>query len=169
MKFNSFYVNRPEPVFTVPDTETKFVDQSEADRASLKFQLERYGMDSLLQQLENTKAQFGYADTRMCADFAELQQKMAEANSYFMKLPSRVRAKFNHDATTFYSSIEANPEKAFDDGYISKDLAAKMGVLKCIEKPVDSSSLVNEGPTSTTVVNDVKSDVVGSDTNNESA
>ncbi|UPW41787.1 internal scaffolding protein [Peromfec virus RodF7_10] len=138
MKFKSFYVNRPDPVTVVPDTETKFVDQSEADRASLKFQLERYGMDSLLQQFEKTKSQFGYADTRLCKDFAELQQKAAEANSYFMQLPSRIRAKFHHSSTEFFTSLEQNPSKAYDEGYISKSLAAQLGVEKAIDKPIET-------------------------------
>lgn len=136
-KFKSFYVNRPAPVSCVPDTETKFVDQSEADRASLRYQLERFGMDSLLQQFEKTKAQFGYADTRVSKNFVELQQKMAEANSYFMELPSQIRAKFHHSATEFFSQIETNPEKMFKEGYISKSLAKELGVQSAIDKPVD--------------------------------
>lgn len=127
--FNSFYVNRPKPVSVIPDTETKFVDQSEADRASLKYQLERFGMDSLLQQFEKTKAQFGYADTRFAKNFVELQEKMAEANAYFMELPSGIRAKFHHSATEFFSSIEQNPEQMYKDGYISKQLAKELGVV----------------------------------------
>ena len=128
IKFHSFYTNPPKPVGTILDTETKFVDQSEADRVSLKYQLERYGMDSLLSQFEKTKAQFGYADTRACKNFAELQQEMANANEYFMQLPSGLRKKFNHSATEFFSEIEKNPKKMFDDGYISKDFATNLGV-----------------------------------------
>lgn len=130
MKFKDFYNNRPDPVTVVPDTETKLVDQSEADRCSLKFQLERYGMDSLQQQLQKTMSQFGYADTRMTKDFVQLQQEMAEANSYFMALPSRIRAQYNHDATKFFTELEQNPKKAYDNGYISKELATKLGVIK---------------------------------------
>lgn len=136
MKFNTFYTNRPKPVTVVPDTETKFVDQSEADRASLKFQLERYGFDSLQQQLQKSMSQFGYADTRLTKDFATLNQQMAEANSYFMQLPARIRAKFDHSATRFFSELESNPEKAFKEGYISKTLAAKLGVDSAIDKPL---------------------------------
>lgn len=130
MKFKDFYNNRPDPVTVVPDTETKLVDQSEADRCSLKFQLERYGMDSLQQQLQKTMSQFGYADTRLTKDFVQLQQEMAAANSYFMALPSRIRAQYNHDATNFFTELEQNPKKAYDNGYISKDLAIKLGVIK---------------------------------------
>lgn len=135
--FNSFYVNRPKPVSFVPDTEKKFVDQSEADRASLKYQLERFGMDSLMQQFEKTKAQFGYADTRVSKNFVELQQKMAEANSYFMELPSQIRAKFHHSATEFFSKIETDPEKMYNEGYISKSLAKELGVKSAQDKPVE--------------------------------
>lgn len=134
MKFKTFYTNRPSPVCFKPDTKTKFVDQSEADRASLKYQLERYGMDSLQQQLEKTKAQFGYADTRITKDFVELNQKMAEANSYFMNLPSKIRAKFNHSAVEFFSELEKNPTKAYESGFISKSLAKDLGVLAAQDK-----------------------------------
>ena len=142
MKFNDFYNNRPSPVTVVPDTETKFVDQSEADRCSLKFQLERYGMDSLQQQLQKTMAQFGYADTRMTKDFVALQKEMAEANSYFMNLPSRIRAQYNHDATKFFTELEQNPKLAYDSGYISKELAIKLGVIKAPDTVVKPSDTV---------------------------
>lgn len=149
-RFKSFYVNRPKPVYCVPDTETKFVDQSEADRASLKYQLERYGMDSLMQQFEKTKSQFGYADTRVAKNFVELQQKMAEANSYFMELPSRIRAKFHHSATEFFSNIETDPEKMYKDGYISKSLAAELGVISEQDKLVDVTPITPVVNTTTT-------------------
>lgn len=128
MKFNTFYGNRPKPVCCVPDTETKFVDQSEADRCSLAYQLERYGMDSLQQQLEKTRAQFGYADTRLTPSFADLSMKMAEANSYFMELPAQVRKKYNHSAVEFYSQIEKAPAEMWEKGHISQKLAEDLGV-----------------------------------------
>lgn len=136
MKFCSFYSNKPKPVTCVPDTETKFVDQSEADRASLKYQLERYGFDSLQQQLEKTRSQFGYADTRLVSDFAELNQKMADANSYFMNLPAQERAKYDHSVIKYFTEIEKNPAKAYELGHISKSLAAQLGVESAIDKPV---------------------------------
>lgn len=136
MKFNTFYTNRPKPVCCKPDTVTKFVDQSEADRASLQYQLERYGFDSLQQQLEKTKSQFGYADTRLTPSFTDLSMKMAEANTYFMALPAQLRKKFNHSAVEFFSEIEKNPERMWKDGYISKRLAADLGVQSAIDKPV---------------------------------
>lgn len=149
MKFNTFYTNRPKPVCCKPDTETKFVDQSEADRASLQYQLERYGFDSLQQQLEKTKAQFGYADTRLTPSFTDLSLKMAEANSYFMALPAQIRKKFNHSAVEFFSEIEKNPEKMWKDGYISKKLAGDLGVESAIDKPVVVEPTVSV-PTTTT-------------------
>lgn len=129
MQFNTFYTNRPKPVAVLPDTETKFVDQSEADRASLKYQLERYGMDSLQQQLQKTIGQFGYADTRFTGSYAELQNKYASANNYFMSLPANVRKQFDHDASKFYGSIEKNPKAMFEKGFISKSLANDLGVV----------------------------------------
>lgn len=149
MKFNTFYTNRPKPVCCKPDTETKFVDQSEADRASLQYQLERYGFDSLQQQLEKTRAQFGYADTRLTPSFTDLSLKMAEANSYFMALPAKLRKKFNHSAVEFFSEIEKNPEKMWKDGYISKKLAGDLGVQSAIDKPVVVAPTISV-PTTTT-------------------
>lgn len=134
MKFKSFYINRPQPIGYEPDTETKFVDQSEADRVSINYNLERFGMSGIAQMFEKTKAQFGYADTRVSKNFAELAQSMAEANSYFMQLPAELRKKFNHNAVDFYSAIEKEPEKMWKEGYISKDLAVKLGVESAIDK-----------------------------------
>lgn len=128
MKFNSFYKQSPVPVTCVPDTETKWVDQSEADRCSLKYQLERYGMDTLMQQLEKTKAQFGYADTRATKDFAQLAQYYADANGYFQELPSEIRKQFGHSAVEFYSAIEKQPKDMYEKGYISKEYAKSLGV-----------------------------------------
>lgn len=135
MSFYTFY-KKPKPVCLKPDTETKLVDQSEADRASLQYQLERYGMNSLQQRLEQTKAQFGYADTRLTPSFADLSQKMAEANSYFMQLPSQLRKQFNHNAVEFYSQIEKDPKSMYEKGFISKKLAGELGVESAIDKPV---------------------------------
>lgn len=135
MSFYTFY-KKPKPVCLKPDTETKFVDQSEADRASLQYQLERYGMNSLQQRLEQTKAQFGYADTRLTPSFADLSKKMAEANSYFMQLPSQLRKQFNHNAVEFYSQIEKDPKSMYEKGFISKNLAADLGVEFAIDKSV---------------------------------
>ena len=127
--FNTFYGKRPDPVGTHLDIETKFVDQSEADRASLSYQLERFGMDGLQQKLEQTRSQFGYADTRVTKDFQQLSEKMAEANSYFMQLPAKIRKEFRHDPIEFYSKIERDPEFMYKNGYISEKLAKELGVI----------------------------------------
>lgn len=137
MKFNSFYENRPKSIGFEPDTEHKLVDQSEADRVAINYNLERFGMSGIASMFEKTKAQFGYADTRVSKNFAELAQSMAEANSYFMQLPAELRKKFNHNAVDFYTTIEREPEKMWKDGYISKELAGKLGVLSAIDKPVE--------------------------------
>lgn len=137
MKFNSFYTNRPKSIGFEPDTDTKLVDQSEADRVAINYNLERFGMSGIASMFEKTKAQFGYADTRVSKNFAELAQSYAEANSYFMQLPAELRKKFNHNAIDFYTSIENEPEKMWKEGYISQDLAAKLGVVSAIDKPVE--------------------------------
>lgn len=156
MKFKNFYCNRPEPVPTILDTETKFVDQSEADRCSLSYQLERFGMDGLQQRLEQTKAQFGYADTRLTSDFASLAQKQAEANSYFMQLPAQIRKEFNHDPIAFYSKIENDPKFMYEKGFISKKLATDLGVLNNVDNIIKDSvdvSNIDNNNVNTTVDN----------------
>lgn len=154
MKFNSFYINRPKPIGFEPDTDTKFVDQSEADRVSITYNLERFGMSGIAQMFEKTKAQFGYADTRVSKNFADLAQSYAEANSYFMELPAEIRKKFNHNPVDFYTQIETEPERMWKEGYISKDLAGKLGVQSAIDKPVEAikPQQVDNTITSETVV-----------------
>ena len=141
--FKTFYTNPPAPVGTILDTQTKFVDQSEADRASLSYQLERFGMDGLVQKLEQTKAQFGYADTRLTKDFQQLSESMAEANSYFMQLPAKIRKEFDHDPVKFYTKIEQDPKYMYDKGFISESLAKDLGVIKVesveTTQPVEST------------------------------
>lgn len=165
MKFNTFYTNRPKPVAVLPDTETKLVDQSEADRASLKYQLERFGMDSLQQQLQKTIGQFGYADTRFTGSYADLHAKYSEANNYFMSLPSQVRKQYDHDASKFYSAIEKDPKAMFYKGFISKSLATDLGVVFEDVKPVNGSTVTPVTPTEP-VVNPTVEPVTG---NNVSA
>lgn len=130
MKFSTFYNNLVKEQGTKIDHETLFVDQSEAERASLKFQLERFGMDTLLSKLKQTQAQFGFADTRYSKSFGDLAQKYAEANEYFQVLPAQIRAEFGHSAIKFYESIDKDPKTAFNRGFISKDLAKTFGVYK---------------------------------------
>lgn len=144
--FKSFYANRPEPVGTDLDIETKFVDQSEADRASLSYQLERFGMDGLQQKLEQTKAQFGYADTRLTKDFQQLAEKMAEANSYFMQLPAKIRKEFGHDPVEFYSQIEKDPTNMYKKGFISEKLAKDLGVNTKPEETTLNQNITSSEP-----------------------
>lgn len=156
MKFNTFYTNRPKPVGFKPDTETKFVDQSEADRISIAYNLERFGMSGIASMFEKTKAQFGYADTRVSKNFSELAQNLADANSYFMQLPAELRKKFNHNAVDFFSTIEQEPERMFKEGYISKDMAVKLGVQFPADKPVEVPTVEPSVPVSD--VSDIKNE-----------
>lgn len=144
MKFKQFYSNRPQPVGTKLDLETKLVDQSEADRSSLSYQLERFGMDGLKQKLQQTISQFGYADTRLTKDFNTLAQSYAEANSYFQQLPAQIRKEFGHDCSKFYSEIEKNPKYMYEKGYISEKLAKDLGVINNIETTVNNVSNITD-------------------------
>ena len=150
MKFCTFYNRSPVKHTTRIDHETLFVDQSEAERASLKFQLERFGMDTLLSKLKQTQQQFGYADTRFSKSFSTLAQQYADATQYFSALPSEIRAEYNHDPIKFYEDIETNPKKAFDRGFISKDLAKIFGVYK---EDISTTPVVNPTPVVETTVN----------------
>ena len=153
--FKTFYTNRPDPVGTILDTDTKFVDQSEADRCSLSYQLERFGMDGLLQKLEQTKSQFGYADTRLTKDFQQLSESLAEANSYFMQLPAQIRKEFDHDPIKFYSKIEQDPKYMYDKGYISEKLAKDLGVIKPVEvTPVELTPVTTVVTPTEPIIND---------------
>ena len=156
MKFKNFYCDRPKPIPTILDIETKFVDQSEADRCSLSYQLERFGMDGLMQKLEQTKAQFGYADTRLTKDFETMANSMAEANSYFMQLPAQIRKEFNHDPVEFYSKIEKDPKYMYDKGYISEKLAKDLGVINLGNIDTNNTVLEPSINVQTTVANDEK-------------
>lgn len=127
MKFFTYY-NEPKKVSTVPDNDTVFVSQSEAIRASLKYQLETFGMDTLSAKLKETQSKFGYADTRFSKSFGDLCEQYARANDYFQQMPSQIRAKFGHDPIKFYDFIEKDPKSSFESGFISKDLAATLGV-----------------------------------------
>lgn len=129
MSFKTFF-NRPAPVVFTPDTKTEFVDQSEARRAALKYQLERFGMDSLQQRLQQSMAQFGYADTRAIKSFSDLAVEMAEANEYFNQLPPEIRKKYGHNPAEFFDQVEKNPSKMYEEGIISMDYARSVGVEK---------------------------------------
>lgn len=142
MKFYSYYTNEPPKVSTKPDTETVFVSQSEAIRSSLKYQLEVFGMDTLQAKLKETQSKFGYADTRYSKSFGDLCEQYARANDYFQALPAEYRAKFGHDPIKFYSSIEQNPGEAYKTGFISKDLAQKLGVV--FEQPKSDIAQMQE-------------------------
>lgn len=145
MKFATFYNNLVKEQGTKIDQDTLFVDQSEAERASLKFQLERFGMDTLLSKLKQTQAQFGYADTRYSKSFGDLAQRYADANAYFQALPAKIRSEYGHSAINFFESIDKDPKTAFDRGFISKDLAKTFGVYK--EDIQNNSSETVQKPT----------------------
>lgn len=119
-KFYTFY-DRPKSPNAVLDYETKFVSQAEADMNGLKYQIERYGMDSLVQRFEEMKSKFGYADTRVVPGFAELQNRIVAGREYFEALPSEIRKIFGHRPENYFSYLEENPEKAVQQGYISEE------------------------------------------------
>lgn len=145
-QFYTIY-NRPSPVCHKPDTEHKFVDQSEADRCSLKYQLERFGFDTLQNKLEKTRAQFGYADTRAIPNFADYSAKISEANSYFHSLPSQIRKSFGHDPVEFFTSIEKDPEQAFKCGYISQSMYESLMPKELLSNvKLQPSAMVEQNP-----------------------
>lgn len=156
-KFYSIYDRNPS-VVTVLDYKTKFVDQSEADTVGLHYQLQRYGMDSLLARFEAMKDKFGYADTRVIPDFATLQNRLAKGIEYFNNLPSEIRAKFGHKAENFYEFVETNPQEAVKQGYISTPFAEEFikqqGSSKVDVEPVTPVTPVEPVSETQSVAND---------------
>lgn len=105
------------------DYDTKFVQQSEADVSGLKYQLERYGMNTVLAKFESMKSKFGYADCRHIPDFEELQNRVIAGTEYFNNLPSEIRRKFNDKPACFYDYLEKHPVESVKEGYINNDTA----------------------------------------------
>lgn len=122
MKFYTAF-NRPKHEKTVLDYETKLVQQSEADVVGLKYQLERYGMNTLMAKFETMKSKFGYADCRHIPDFEELQNRVIAGTEYFNNLPSEIRREFKDKPAAFYDYLEKNPVEAVKKGYINNDTA----------------------------------------------
>lgn len=123
MKFYTAY-NKPKQQFSDNlDYETKLVQQSEADVVGLKYQLERYGMNSLMAKFETMKSKFGYADCRHIPDFEELQNRVVAGTEYFNHLPSEIRRQFNDKPACFYEYLEKNPVEAVKNGYINNETA----------------------------------------------
>lgn len=105
------------------DYETKIVQQSEADVVGLKYQLERYGMNTLMSKFETMKSKFGYADCRNIPDFEELQNRVVAGTEYFNNLPSEIRREFKDKPECFYDYLEKNPVESVKKGYINNDTA----------------------------------------------
>lgn len=123
MKFYSNF-NKPKQKFSDNlDYKTKMVSQAEADVCGLKYQLERYGMNTLMSKFEAMKSKFGYADCRNIPDFETMQNRVVSGTQYFDNLPSEIRQRFNNKAAIFYSYIENNPVEAVKEGYINNSTA----------------------------------------------
>lgn len=121
MFYSRYY--EPPKVKTIIDTSVETVDQSEARMCGLRYQLDKFGLNSLLSSLELQRAKFGYADTRLMPSFEEQQNKLADSIEYFDSLPSQVRRQFGDKPKNFFKSIEKDPIKAVKDGFISKEYA----------------------------------------------
>lgn len=122
MKFYNNY-NKPKHIKSNIDYDTKVVQQSEADVVGLKYQLQRYGMNTLLSKFESMKSKFGYADCTVIPDFETLQNRVSKGVEYFQNLPSEIRDKFKNKPSLFYKSIEDDPVQAVKDGYINDNVS----------------------------------------------
>lgn len=120
INFYSYY-NRPPKVNFVPDLETCFVSQSEVETAGLKYQLHRFGMDSVLQRMEDMRSKFGYADCTKISSFVQAQNDYVKGREYFEALPSEIRRKYNDLPENFYEDIAKNPDTAYENGFISEE------------------------------------------------
>ena len=115
--FYDYYNNRPPKVNTVLTDDTCFVSQSECQNSSLKYVLDRFGMNTLTARMEEMRGKFGYADCTVSNDFAILQNRYVQAKNYFENLPSNVRRQFHDNPLEFYNNLAQNPKKALDDGF----------------------------------------------------
>lgn len=120
-KFYDYYNNRPPKCNTVLKDDTTFVSQSEVECTSLKYMLDRFGMNTLSARMEQMRDKFGYADCTVNNNFADIQNRYIDAVNYFNDLPAQVRRRYKDRAELFYDDLDKNPQTAYEAGFISKE------------------------------------------------
>lgn len=92
---------RGRPRVITPIVGESMTVQSDAHLADITNILAQYGvtgMESL------NEAELEYADVSEFGDYADVMRQMAEAETAFLKLPSKVREVFGHDVAVWLDS-----------------------------------------------------------------
>nr|UXQ87943.1 MAG: internal scaffolding protein [Microvirus sp.] len=79
-------------------TQTHFADECDINQI-----VKRYQDHQILDHLQTTQAQYGYAPA---ISFTEAMQTVALANEKFMELPSEIRKAFNNDTANFLDAAD---------------------------------------------------------------
>lgn len=116
-KFRGQY-DDPIPVKTETKNWLDMTDQSFAEEADLNKMLEKYHRTG---QLPGNVRVGTYGDFYEAPDFMAAQQTIIEAESHFLALPSRIRARFGNDPVNFLAFVH-------DKNNLEE--ARKLGLLK---------------------------------------
>jgi len=84
--------------------------QSDAHLADIQEIMKSYGVHGMHAMLEQTEAQF--LDISDFTDYADMMRHVKVAELEFMKLPSEIRGKFDHDVFTWLDSAHDERREA---------------------------------------------------------
>lgn len=94
---------------TVNEDPSKTI-QSDASRADIKHILKRFRETGIVENLNVTEATF--ADVSELGDFADVMTVARNAETAFMRLPSKVREIFNHDVANWLDTAHDEEKRA---------------------------------------------------------
>lgn len=116
--------NGRKRVLTVNTMESRTV-QTERDRADIRKIVQAYERTGVLVNM--AKVDLAYRDVSEFTDFVDLMQAAKDAETAFLKLPSKVREVFNHDVAAWLDSAH--------DGLSERQVTqlTKLGVLEQVE------------------------------------
>jgi len=93
------YRGRPRAQYQTVNNEPSCTVQSESDETDIKKIIQKYNNTGIIEHLNTVEAT--YADVSTFSDFAEVMNHAKAAETEFMKLPSKIREKFDHDVATW--------------------------------------------------------------------
>lgn len=122
---------RPREAYQTVNLEPSKTVQSDADRADMRKILAKYEQTGVLVNM--AKVDLTYRDVSEFSDFSELMLHAKEAESAFMRLPSKVREVFGHDVMKWLDGAH--------DGLSQEqvDKLTVLGVLPAVEDPAKPS------------------------------
>lgn len=100
-------------VQTVNDEPSRTI-QSDAGEADIKKILKRHGVTGVIEHLN--QAELVYGDVSNFTDYADAMRQVSAAEEAFLRLPSKVREVFRHDAATWLDAAN----DGLSDGQRSK-------------------------------------------------